>query len=84
MVQITSTEFQQNIGLYQDEALKAPVKITKNGRPHTVLVSADFFEAVTKGRVAKKVEDLDDTTLAAIAGAKVPRAHRAGRRRPQR
>jgi prevent-host-death family protein len=71
-VKISSTEFQQNIGRYQDVALREPVTITKNGRDHTVLVSAHLFEATLKGRIARKVEDLDDETIAAIASAEVP------------
>ena len=43
-MQITSTEFQQDIGRYQDAAQHAPVVITKNARPHTVLMSAAFFK----------------------------------------
>jgi prevent-host-death family protein len=70
-MKVTSTEFQQNVGRYQDAALQAPVAITKNGRPHTVLMSASFFEMVMKGRVARRVEDLDDDTLKAIAGSYV-------------
>jgi prevent-host-death family protein len=69
------TEFQQNIGRYQDAALQAPVAITKNGRPHTVLMSAAFFEMVMKGRIARLVEDLDDDTLRAIAGSSVSAEH---------
>jgi len=71
-MKVTSTEFQQNVGRYQDAALQAPVAITKNGRPHTVLMSAAFFEMVVKGRVARAVEDLDDDTLKAIANSSVP------------
>ena len=71
-MKVTSTEFQQNIGRYQDAAQRAPVAVTKNGRMHTVLVSAAFFEMVMKGRVARRVEDLDDDTLKAIAGSAVP------------
>ena len=52
-MKISSTEFQQNIGRYQDAAMKEPVTITKNGRDHTVLVSADFFNAVLNGRIAR-------------------------------
>ena len=69
---ITSTEFKQNVGRYQDAAQAAPVTITKNGRPHTVLISASFFETVMKGRVARRVEDLDDATIKAIAKSEVP------------
>ena len=71
-MKVSSTEFQQNVGRYQDAAMREPVTITKNGRDHTVLVSADFFEAVMKGRVARRVEDLDEATIKAIAEAEVP------------
>lgn len=71
-MKVTSTEFQQNVGRYQDAAMRAPVTITKNGRDHTVLVSAHLFEAALKGRIARLIEDLDDDTIAAIASAEVP------------
>jgi prevent-host-death family protein len=70
-MQVTSTKFQQNVGLYQDAAQREPVAITKNGRTHTVLVSAAFFELVMKGRLARPVEELDDETLRAIADSAV-------------
>jgi hypothetical protein len=76
-MKVTSTEFQQNVGRYQDAALQAPVAITKNGRLHTVLMSAAFFEMVMKGRVARPVEDLDDDTLKAIANSAVSPEHAA-------
>lgn len=65
-MKITSTEFQQNVGRFQDAALQGPVAISKNGRDHTVLVSAALFEILTKGRIARKIEDLDEGTLEAI------------------
>ena len=71
-MKVSATEFQQNVGRYQDTAQREPVTITKNGRAHTVLVSATFFELAVKGRLARRVEDLDADTLAAIAGAEVP------------
>ena len=74
-MKVTSTEFQQNVGRYQDAAQQAPVVITKNARPHTVLMSAAFFEMVMKGRVARPVEDLDDDTLRAIAASTVSPTH---------
>jgi prevent-host-death family protein len=76
-MKVTSTDFQQNVGRYQDAAQRAPVAITKNGRTHTVLVSAAFFEMVMKGRVARPVEDLDDDTLKAIANSEVSAEHAA-------
>jgi PHD/YefM family antitoxin component YafN of YafNO toxin-antitoxin module len=72
MKEVTSTEFQQNVGRYQDATQLAPVAITKNGRTHSVLISATFFEMVMKGRVARQIEDLDDDTLKAISKSEVP------------
>ncbi|WP_372069194.1 type II toxin-antitoxin system prevent-host-death family antitoxin (plasmid) [Tistrella mobilis] len=71
-MKITTTEFQQNVGHYQDAAQLEPVAITKDGRTQAVLVSAAFFELMMKGRVARRVEDLDATTLKAIADSSVP------------
>ncbi|WP_105420739.1 type II toxin-antitoxin system prevent-host-death family antitoxin [Neorhizobium sp. T25_27] len=74
-MKITSTEFQQNVGRYQDAAQRSPVAITKNGRTHTVLVSAEFFDLAIKGRIARTVEDLDEDTLKAIANSSVSADH---------
>ena len=71
-MRVSATEFQQNVGRYQDAAMREPVTITKNGRNHTVLLSAELYETVLKGRIARRVEDLDDATLDAIARAEVP------------
>lgn len=76
-MKVTSTEFQQNVGRYQDAAQQTPVVITKNARPHTVLMSASFFEIVMKGRIARPVEELDDDTLQAIAASAVSPEHAA-------
>jgi len=76
-MKVSSTEFQQNVGRYQDAALQGPVIITKRDRPHTVLISAAMFEVLTKGRVARPVEELDDDTLKAIADAEVPAGYAA-------
>lgn len=45
---VTSADFQRNIGRFQDEALKKPVVITKNGRPRTVLISAEEYERLKR------------------------------------
>jgi prevent-host-death family protein len=71
-MKITSTEFQQNVGRYQDAALSEPVIITKNGRTKNVLISAAAFEVLVRGRVAQRMEDLDDESLKALAAAEAP------------
>ncbi len=75
ILKVSSTEFQQNVGRYQDIAQRAPVAITKNGREHTVMLSAALFEVITKGRVATKIEDADYETLDEISRAKVSPEH---------
>lgn len=72
MKTVTSSDFKQNVGRYQDMALSEPVTITKHDRPHTVLLSAAMFEVLTKGRVARLTTELDNDTLRAIAEAEVP------------
>ncbi len=74
-MKVTSTEFQQNVGRYQDAAQRQPVVITKNAREHSVLISAALFEILTRGRVARPVEDLDDETIKAIARSSVSDDH---------
>jgi prevent-host-death family protein len=72
IMEVTSTEFQQNIGRYQDAALAGePVVVTKNGRRHTVLLSAAMFEVLVRGRIARPVEELDADKVEAIAKSKV-------------
>lgn len=68
---VSSTEFQQNVGRYQDMAQRTPIAITKNGREHTIIMSVALFEVITKGRIARKIEDADDETLDEILRAKV-------------
>ena len=49
-----------------------PVIITKNGRNKNVLISHAAFEVLVRGRLAQRMEDLDDNSLKAIASAEVP------------
>ena len=64
-MEITPTKFQQTVGRYQYAAFQRPVTISNNGRPDTRLISANLFDLLPKGRVARKIEDLDDEGMAA-------------------
>lgn len=46
MLKVPASEFQRNIGKYQDLALTQPIAVTRNGRVRTVLVSADRYAAM--------------------------------------
>ena len=73
MSRVPASEFQRNIGLYQDEALAEPVFVTRNGRERTVLISAEeYYRLKRRDRVALFVEELSDQDLASIEAAEVP------------
>lgn len=72
METVTSTEFAQNVGHYQVTAQRTPVRITKNGRPHAVLISEHLYNVLLNGRANIKAEDLDEEMLKAIGEAEVP------------
>jgi prevent-host-death family protein len=76
-MRVTSSEFQQNVGRYQDAAEQSPVTITRNGRVHTVLMSAAHFELITNGRIARRIEDADNETISAIGRSEVSSDHAA-------
>lgn len=73
MVQISSAEFQKNIGRYQDEALTQPVTITKNGRERTVLISAaEYHRLKRRDRRVMALADFTAEDIAAIERAEPP------------
>ena len=75
-LQTTSTpaaEVQKRFGYYQDEAIKHPVLISKNGRPKTVLLSyEEFVRLKGRDRRAYSLDDLPSHLAAAILETKVP------------
>lgn len=44
MATVTSTEFQQNVGKYNDIAMREPVVITKQNRDALVLLSVEDYK----------------------------------------
>jgi len=68
MITVTATEFQQHIERYQDEALRQPVVITRNGRARLVMLSAEEYRQLkSRGCVVFRAEDLSDEKVAQIA-----------------
>ena len=67
MQRITSREFQRNFGRFQDEALRAPLSITRNGRDCLVLLSVEEYARLKRrDREALYVEELPDADIEAI------------------
>ena len=73
MQRVTSREFQRNFGRFQDEALKAPLSITRNGRERLVILSAEEYTRLKRrDRQAIAVENLSDADIEAILRAEPP------------
>ena len=73
MITVTSVEFQRNIGRYQDEALKEPVSITRNGRERLVVLSADEYHRLKRrDRTVLGLAEFTDADFQAIESATAP------------
>jgi prevent-host-death family protein len=76
MNSVTAAEFQRNFGRYQDEALKHPLAITRNGRDRLVVMSVDEYQRLTRrDRVVRRTEDLSAAELEAIANTEMDPRH---------
>ena len=73
MQRVTSREFRRNFDRFQDEALRSPLSITRNGRDRLVLLSVDEYERLKqRDRQALAVEELSDAEIEAIRTAEPP------------
>ena len=74
-VRVSATEFQNAVGLFSDRALRDPVTITKQGRDHLVLLSAEeFMRMKRRDRKVGLAGDISDEMLAAVLAAQAPDA----------
>ena len=77
MLTITSADFQRHFGRYQDEALKEPLAITRNGRERLVVLSADEYHRLKRrDRQVMRLEDFTAADLEAIRHAEPPAVSR--------
>ena len=75
MQRVGSREFQRNFGHFQDEALRPPLSITRNGRDRLVLISVAEYERLkSRGRLALAVEKLSGsrTIFTPLKGTALP------------
>ncbi|WP_331375382.1 type II toxin-antitoxin system Phd/YefM family antitoxin [Sinorhizobium chiapasense] len=64
---VTTAAVSKNFGVYQDTAVREPVIVTRNGRPHTVLLAyEDYLRLSRRDRCVEATADLSDTDLAAV------------------
>lgn len=69
---VSASEFQRNFERFQEEAKIAPIAISRDGQAESVLISAEMFELIVKGRIARSVADIGDAALEAIRASEVP------------
>ena len=73
MQRVSSREFQRDFGRFQDEALKSPLLITRNGRDRLVILSFEEYERLKRrDRRALAIEELSDAEVEAIRSAEPP------------
>ena len=76
MLTVSAAEFQRHFGLYQDEALKQPVSITRNGRERLVVMAVEEYQRLRqRDRVVRRTEDLSIAELKAIANTEMDPRH---------
>jgi len=72
-VKVTASEFQRAFGALSDKALRSPVTITKQGRDHLVVVSAEEYARLKRrDRQSGYAADLPDELAKAFQEAQVP------------
>ena len=72
-MKVTAAEVGKNFGQFADRALVEPVTITKYGREHLVLLSADEYARLKRrDRQVYRAADIPDELLAAIEATEPP------------
>ncbi len=65
---VTAAEVSKNFGAYLDAAMRAPVIITKNGRPRTVLMAyEDYVRLSKRDRRVERTVELGEADIGAMA-----------------
>lgn len=74
---VTATEFQNRAGQYLDEAARAPVVVTRHGRPSRVLLDIEEYERLKRGDTRQAIgpEDVTDEELAALEASEMDPRH---------
>jgi prevent-host-death family protein len=73
MMRVSESEFQRAVGSVTERARHEPVTITKEGRDHIVLVSAEEFARLKRrDREVGLATELPEEWVEAVRSAKVP------------
>lgn len=75
-MQVSSTDFQKQVGLFQDKALSEPIFVTRNGRERTVLLSVEEYRRMHKlSKRSLSVTELTDDEIEDVAASKMSSKH---------
>lgn len=73
---VSASEFQRAFGALSDKARREPVMITRQGRDHLVVLSADEYARLKRrDRRVGRLEDLPDEWIEAIRSAEMSPEH---------
>jgi prevent-host-death family protein len=76
MTRVTASEFQKAFGALSDKALREPVAITKQGRDHLVVLSAEEYARLKRrDRKVYTAGNLPDEWLEAVEQSNVDPRH---------
>jgi prevent-host-death family protein len=76
MTHVSAAEFQRAFGTLSDKAMKQPVAITKHGRDHLVLLSAEEYARLKRrDRRVFATDALTADEIAPFEGAKMDASH---------
>lgn len=76
MTQVTASEFQKTFGALSDKALREPIAITKQGRDHLVVLSADEYARLKRrDRQVYAAGELPDEWLESIENSAMDPKH---------
>jgi PHD/YefM family antitoxin component YafN of YafNO toxin-antitoxin module len=76
MLTVSAAEFQRNFGRYQDEALKQPLSISRNGRERLVVLAVEEYQRLKRrDRVVRKVSEMSAAELELIASTEMDPRH---------
>ena len=74
VVKASAAEVSKNFGQFADKALVEPVMVTKHGRDHLVILSADEYARLKRrDRQVYRAHEVPEDLLSAIAAAEPPR-----------
>ena len=76
MTRVSASEFQKAFGAMSDRALREPVAITKQGRDHLVVISAEEYARLKRrDRKVHVAGELPDDLLDAVERSRMDARH---------